>query len=126
MSYNASNSGTLKERGIEAWQKMIDDKVDDMEEFDGDVTIYDIPLPQFLKRSKLFRRLPFIPPVRDWDFYLINLQTSSFFIILCCQFQRINWFQLTAFCDCYKRDSTSVCVGGGVKIKLASKKKKQQ
>lgn len=57
--------GTLKERGIEAWQKMIDDKVDDMEEFDGDVTIYDIPLPQFLKRSKLFRRLPFIPPVRD-------------------------------------------------------------
>lgn len=59
------NSGTLKERGIEAWQKMIDDKVDDMEEFDGDVTIYDIPLPQFLKRSKLFRRLPFIPPVRD-------------------------------------------------------------
>lgn len=44
---------------------MIDDKVDDMEEFDGDVTIYDIPLPQVLKRSKLFRRLPFIPPVRD-------------------------------------------------------------
>lgn len=44
---------------------MIDDKVDDMEEFDGDVTIYDIPLPQFLKRSKPFRRLPFIPPVRD-------------------------------------------------------------
>lgn len=44
---------------------MIDDKVDDMEEFDGDVTIYDIPLPQFLKRSKLFQRLPFIPPVRD-------------------------------------------------------------
>ncbi|XP_052705327.1 solute carrier family 23 member 2-like [Crassostrea angulata] len=57
--------GTLKERGIEAWQKMIDDKADDMEEFDGDFTIYDIPLPQFLKRSKLFRRLPFIPPVRD-------------------------------------------------------------
>lgn len=64
-SYNTSNSGTLKERGIEAWQKMIDDKADDMEEFDGDFTIYDIPLPQFLKRSKLFRRLPFIPPVRD-------------------------------------------------------------
>lgn len=58
---------------------MIDDKADDMEEFDGDFTIYDIPLPQFLKRSKLFRRLPFIPPVRDWDFYLVNLQSSSYF-----------------------------------------------
>ncbi|XP_022343879.2 solute carrier family 23 member 2-like [Crassostrea virginica] len=57
--------GTLKERGIEAWQKMIDDKADDMEEFDGDVTIYDIPLPRFLKESDLFRRLPFIPPRRN-------------------------------------------------------------
>ncbi|XP_019925114.3 solute carrier family 23 member 2 [Magallana gigas] len=57
--------GTLKERGIEAWQKMIDEKAYDMEEFDGDVTIYDIPLPRFLKESKLFRRLPFIPPLRD-------------------------------------------------------------
>lgn len=44
---------------------MIDDKADDTEEFDGDVTIYDIPLPRFLKELKLFRRLPFIPPTRD-------------------------------------------------------------
>ncbi|XP_065924790.1 solute carrier family 23 member 1 isoform X3 [Magallana gigas] len=57
--------GTLKERGIEAWQIMIDDKADNMKEFDGDVTIYDIPLPRYLKKSKVFRRLPFIPPVRE-------------------------------------------------------------
>lgn len=63
--FKLSVLGTLKERGIEAWQKMIDDKADDTEEFDGDVTIYDIPLPRFLKESKLFRRLPFIPPTRD-------------------------------------------------------------
>lgn len=63
--YICLNSGTLKERGIEAWQVMIDDKADNMKEFDGDVTIYDIPLPRYLKKSKVFRRLPFIPPVRE-------------------------------------------------------------
>lgn len=47
--FKLSVLGTLKERGIEAWQKMIDDKAEDTEEFDGDVTIYDIPLPRFLK-----------------------------------------------------------------------------
>lgn len=57
--------GTLKERGIEAWQVMIDDKSDNMKEFDGDVTIYDIPPPRYLKKSNVFRRLPFIPPVRE-------------------------------------------------------------
>lgn len=63
--FKLSVLGTLKERGIEAWQKMIDDKAEDTEEFDGDVTIYDVPLPRFLKESKLFRRLPFIPQTRD-------------------------------------------------------------
>ncbi|XP_065924791.1 solute carrier family 23 member 1 isoform X4 [Magallana gigas] len=62
---DAIQTGTLKERGIEAWQIMIDDKADNMKEFDGDVTIYDIPLPRYLKKSKVFRRLPFIPPVRE-------------------------------------------------------------
>ncbi|XP_062587082.1 solute carrier family 23 member 2-like [Saccostrea cucullata] len=53
--------GSLKERGIEAWQRMIGEKAEDGEEFDDDITIYDIPLPKILKESKLFRRLPFIP-----------------------------------------------------------------
>ncbi|XP_062587081.1 solute carrier family 23 member 2-like [Saccostrea cucullata] len=54
--------GTLKERGIEAWQQMIGDKAEDGEEFDYDLTIYDIPLSQKMKKSKLLRRLPFMPP----------------------------------------------------------------
>ncbi|XP_048746327.2 solute carrier family 23 member 2-like [Ostrea edulis] len=53
--------GTLKERGIEAWHNMIDEKADDGEKYDDDITIYDIPLPKVLRESKLFRRLPFIP-----------------------------------------------------------------
>lgn len=40
---------------------MIDEKADDGEKYDDDITIYDIPLPKVLRESKLFRRLPFIP-----------------------------------------------------------------
>ncbi|VDI69361.1 solute carrier family 23 (nucleobase transporter), member 1/2 [Mytilus galloprovincialis] len=57
--------GTLEERGIAAWQKMVDDKADDKanvnEEYDCDASFYDIYIPENWKQSKLVQILPFLP-----------------------------------------------------------------
>ncbi|CAG2230165.1 SLC23A1 [Mytilus edulis] len=57
--------GTLEERGIAAWQKMVDDKADDKAdvngEYDCDASFYDIYIPENWKQSKVVQILPFLP-----------------------------------------------------------------
>lgn len=55
--------GSLEERGIAAWKKMIDDKGGNS--LQGDSSVYNIYIPEKLKRNRFIQRLPFIPPLRD-------------------------------------------------------------
>lgn len=59
--------GTLEERGIAAWQKLVDEKSSDDYSYDYDRSFYDIPIPDKWKRSQIIKRLPLFPSYKDFS-----------------------------------------------------------